>query len=201
MRLVNKHSKPVQVQLPQIESNIMALQGSTFFTALDMCSAYFHLPVNENSKKYLWMNGPNSFVQLHFMPFGALNAAAYFTLWIQSIHALLPRALQKNVIIYLDDILIHSTTIEHHLEILAELFPILAQHGVVLNSAKTELIKKHITYLGFSISQNKIRIKNDYMSKIEKWPTPNDLKTLEAFFGFVAYYQQSCCEHLSLPCQ
>ena len=87
------------------------------------------------------MNGPNSFVQLHFMPFGALNAAAYFTLWIQSIHALLPRALQKNVIIYLDDILIHSTTIEHHLEILAELFPILAQHGVVLNSAKTELIK------------------------------------------------------------
>ena len=135
------------------------------------------------------MNGPNSFVQLHFMPFGALNAAAYFTLWIQSIHALLPRALQKNVIIYLDDILIHSTTIEHHLEILAELFPILAQHGVVLNSAKTELIKKHITYLGFSISQNKIRIKNDYMSKIEKWPTPNDLKTLEAFFGFVAYYQ------------
>ena len=112
------------------------------------------------------MNGPNSFVQLHFMPFGALNAASYFTLWIQSIHALLPRNLQKNVIIYLDDILIHSESIEHHLEILAELFPILAQHGVVLNSAKTELIKKHITYLGFSISQNKIRIKSDYMTKI-----------------------------------
>ena len=75
------------------------------------------------------------------------------------------------------------------MEILAELFPILAQHGVVLNSAKTELLQKDITYLGFSISQNKIRIKNDYTSKIQKWPTPHDLKTLEAFFGFVSYYQ------------
>merc|ERR1711888_281874 len=32
-------------------------------------------------------------------------------------------------------------------------------------------------------------IKSDYMTKIEKWPIPHDLKTLEAFFGFGAYYQ------------
>ena len=118
LRILNSHTKVLQVNLPQIESNILQLQNSKYFSALDLSSAYFHLKVAKSSQKYLFLNGPNSFVKMLFMPFGAANSGAFFTLWIRNLHNSLPKHLQKRVVLYLDDLLLHTVTLELHFEVL-----------------------------------------------------------------------------------
>ena len=81
-----------------------------------------------------------------------------------------------------------DTSVEQHLQILGELFSILQNSGVILNTRKCELIKTKIEYLGFSISLNQISVKESYLSKISDWPIPKTLKNLESFLGFLSYY-------------
>ena len=70
------------------------------------------------------------------MPFGLKNLGAYFSLWVRNLHEKLPAHLQKNVITYLDDLLVHTPDIEHNFLVLSKLFKILQQAGCVLNSPK-----------------------------------------------------------------
>ena len=60
--------------------------------------------------------------------------------------------------------------------------------GVILNSPKCELFREEIEYLGFSIGHNKITVKQSYLGKISDWPSPQSLKNLESFLGFISYY-------------
>ena len=122
------------------------------------------------------------------MSFGLWNAGSYFSLWVRNLHQRLPIHLQKSIVCYLDDLLIHTVSLQEHIQVLEELFPILQESGVVLNSPKCELITTHIEYLGFSITLNKISVKQSYLGKISDWPTPQSLKNLESFLGFLSYY-------------
>ena len=63
----------------------------------------------------------------------------YSSWGVRNLHNKLPLHLQKQIVCYLDDLLIHSPILEQHLKILSELFSIAS--GVILNTPKCELIK------------------------------------------------------------
>ena len=112
----------------------------------------------------------------------------YSSWGVRNLHNKLPLHLQKQIVCYLDDLLIHSPTLEQHLKILSELFSILQASGVILNTPKCELIKTSLEYLGFTISLNQISVQQSYLGKISDWPVPQTLKNLESFLGFLSYY-------------
>ena len=174
--------------LPSVEDNLLLLANSKYFSAIDFSQGYFHLRVHKDSLKYMYCACPNYFIQYQFMTFGLRNAGSFFSLWVRNLHQKLPLHLQQSIVCYLDDLLVHSPSLEQHLQVLEELFPILQKSGVVLNSPKCEFIKTQISYLGFSISLNKISVKQSYLGKISDWPEPQSLKNLESFLGFLSYY-------------
>ena len=67
------------------------------------------------------------------MPFGLTNALATFQALMNTIFKPL---LRKCVLIFMDDILIYSPTLEAHLEYLQEVFNILQQHQFLLKRSK-----------------------------------------------------------------
>ena len=115
----------MSVPLPQIEANILALSNSKYFSSLDLANAYFHLKIKESSQKYLYMNGPHSYVLFIYMPFGVQAASQFFTLWVRGLYDQLPKKLQNYILFYLDDILIHSPDLKSHFEAMKQLFAIL----------------------------------------------------------------------------
>ena len=119
---------------------------------------------------------------------GLRNAGSYFSLWVRQLHNRLPRHLQKYTVCYLDDILVHTPTLKEHFDVLSQLFLILEEAGVILNSPKCELFRTQVEYLGFSISHNSISVKRSYLNKISDWPRPENLRNLESFLGFLQYY-------------
>ena len=64
----------------------------------------------------------------------------------------------KNVeIIYLDDILLFSKTVEEQIERLAFVFERLRKHGLKLKPSKCHLFKREVKYLGHIISEEGVR--------------------------------------------
>ena len=183
---LNEKTKPLIVALPSVEDNLLLLSNSKYFSSLDFSQGYFHLEVHPDSLKYLYGACPNYFICYQKKGASGSEMREYSSWGVRNLHNKLPLHLQKQIVCYLDDLLIHSPILEQHLKILSELFSIAS--GVILNTPKCELIKTSLEYLGFTISLNQISVKQSYLGKISDWPVPQTLKNLESFLGFLSYY-------------
>ena len=61
----------------------------------------------------------------------------------------LKKFLGKFVIVYLDDILIFSNTLEEHLSHICKVFDKLREEKLLINLKKCSFVKKELVYLGF----------------------------------------------------
>ena len=71
---------------------------------------------------------------------------------------LILRGLQwKTVLIYLDDIIVFSSTLDDHFEKLREVFQLLQSAGLKLKPSKCDLLKKEVLFLGHFVGANGIQ--------------------------------------------
>src|SRR4051812_37052737 len=89
------------------------------------------------------------------MPFGLTNAPATFQTLINDVFKLF---LRKFVYVYLNDILMYSTTLQLHFGHLKEVLETLRKHQLYAKLTKCEFNKKEITYLGHIIKQGGIAV-------------------------------------------
>ena len=143
------NTKPLLVNLPIIEENLLLLKDSKIFSCIDLSQGYFHLRVAEDSLKFMYQAGPSYYTRYEYMPQGLRNAGAYFSMRVRNLHQRLPKRLQKYTVFYLDDIMLHFPTIEEHYQVLSEIVPILQNPGVILNTPKCEFFQTNVEYLGF----------------------------------------------------
>ena len=103
------------------------------------------------------------------MPFGLQNAAQTFQLFIDDVCRDL-----DFVFIYLDDILIASSSLDEHLQHLYMLFQHLSNHGLVINPAKCEFSKSEVNFLSHTISAAGIRPHITRVKAVRMFPVPQD---------------------------
>ncbi|GJP47996.1 hypothetical protein CLOM_g7238 [Closterium sp. NIES-68] len=127
-----------------------------------------------------------------FMYFGLTNAPSTFQLTINEVFWPL---LDKCVIVYLDDVLIYSTTREQHLKDLEAVFSLLQQHRLITKGSKCEFLKQELEFLGQVISINSVKIDPKKIVTIQDWKPPANLHGLHGFLGFVNYV---CCFILNM---
>ena len=107
---LNKHMQTVKYPLPRIEDVISRLGGSKVWSRLDMQAAYLQLPLDEPSKKLTTINTSEGLFSFNYLPFGCASSAGIF----QSFMCKTLASISKNLIIYQDDLLIHTKTKEEH---------------------------------------------------------------------------------------
>lgn len=83
------------------------------------------------------------------MPFGLTNAPAIFQSIMNIIFASL---LMKGVLVFMDDILIYSETLEEHVQLLHQVFQILKEHQFFVKLSKCTFATREVEYLGHCIS-------------------------------------------------
>jgi len=86
--------------------------------------------------------------EFYRMPFGLTNAPAVFQKLTEH-----TRADLTNVLVYLDDIIIHSRTFETHLEHFRAVFSSLRAAGLKLKHTKCNLFQQRVKYVGHIISE------------------------------------------------
>ena len=187
-RKLNSRTIRDSYNLPRIDDTIDTLIGAKYFTKLDLRSGYWQVEVEESDKhKTAFTVGNLGFYECNRMAFGLTNAPATF-------QRLMERCMGemnlKECLIFLDDILVFSSTFEEHLERLEAVFSRLKQHGLKLKPSKCEFFKNRVTYLGHVVSESGVETDPDKISALASWPEPDNVKSLRSFLGFTGYYRR-----------
>ena len=100
------------------------------------------------------------------------------------------------VFVYLDDILIASSSITEHLQHLRTLFESLSSHGIVINTTKCEFGKPEVNFLSHTINAYGIRPHLTRVKAAHTSPVSQDKRALYQFVGLINYYHRfvSRCE-------
>ena len=103
-----------------MEETLDKLAGAKYFTCLDLKNGYWQIEIEESDKHKTAFSVPGiGFFEYNRMPFGLCNAPATFQRLMEQV---LYDVNNKICAIYLDDILIWSSTVEEHLERLEAVF-------------------------------------------------------------------------------
>ena len=93
-------------------------------------------------------------------------------------------------LVYLDDIILHSKTLEEHLQRLERLLQRLQEVNLKLKPSKCSLMQKKVVFLGHVVSGDGIATDPEKIKLVEEWPTPTNLKQLRGFLGLTGYYRK-----------
>jgi hypothetical protein len=122
------------------------------------------------------------------MFFGLTNSPATFQALMNTIFADLVAA--GKVAVYLNDILIYSSTLDEHRNTTHEVLQRLLTHDLYLRPEKCEFDREEVEYLGLIIKEGQVTMDPVKVKAIADWPTPRNLHELQGFLGFANFYRR-----------
>ena len=187
-RRVNDVTRKDAYPLPRIEDNLDTLQGAQYYSTLDLVSGFWQVEMApEDRDKTAFTVGGGGLYRFLTMPFGLCNAPATFQRLME--HTL--KGLQwETAVLYIDDIVVFSDTVESHYQRLGAVLDRLKKAGLKLKPSKCQLLRKKVAFLGHIVSAAGIEVDNSKIVKIQQWPVPPDLTALRSFVGLCAYYRR-----------
>uniref|UniRef100_A0A0A9D1W1 Reverse transcriptase domain-containing protein n=1 Tax=Arundo donax TaxID=35708 RepID=A0A0A9D1W1_ARUDO len=181
MTVKNKYPMPI------VEELLDELNGAMWFTKLDLRSGYHQIRlVNRDEHKTAFKTHQGHY-EFKVMPFGLTNAPATFQAVMNDIFADLNR---KCVLVFVDDILVYSKTLEEHLQHLQAVFDILAANQFYVKASKCSFAQQKLEYLGHIISIEGVATNPSKIQVIQQWPIPQNAKQLRGFLGLAGYYRK-----------
>ena len=121
------------------------------------------------------------------MPFGLTNAPAAFCTLMNKV---LAPFLDRFVVVYLDDIIIYSKTLEEHVGHFWEVFRTLRDNQLYVKKEKCSFTQEEVSFLGHIVSKGKLRLDMAKRKVILEWEPPTKVIELRSFLGLVNYYRR-----------
>lgn len=91
--------------------------------------------------------------------------------------------------VYFNDILIYSKSKEEHLNQLKEVFKILEDNHLAINIKKCYFLASEVTFLGYIINMEGIKVDPDKVKRVVEKPTPSNIHEIQSFHGFASFYR------------
>ena len=173
--------------LPRIDVTLESLAGSALFTTLDLASGYWQVEIEEGDKEKTAFSTEKGHFEFNVMPFGLTNAPATFQRLMECVLAGLTG---EQCLIYIDDIIVFSSTFQEHLDRLERVFLKLQGAGLKLRSEKCHFVQKAVKYLGHVVSDKGICPDPAKTDVVANYPIPKNAKEVKQFMGLCNYYRR-----------
>ncbi|GJV42909.1 putative reverse transcriptase domain-containing protein [Tanacetum coccineum] len=184
---LNKLTVKNRYPLPRIDDLFDQLQGSQFFSKIDLRSGYHQLRVHEDDIPKTAFRTRYGHFEFTVMPFGLTNAP---TVFMDLMNRVCRPYLDKFVIVFIDDILIYSKTQEEHVEHLRLVLGLLKKEKLYAKFSKCEFWLKEVQFLGHVINGNRIHVDLSKIEAVKNWKAPKTLTKVRSFLGLVGYYRR-----------
>ncbi|KAK3526080.1 hypothetical protein QTP70_014642 [Hemibagrus guttatus] len=137
-RRLNSKTKRDAFPLPRIDESLDALGGAQVFLTIDLASGYHQVAVHEKDRYKTAFTMPFGLYEYRRMPFGLCNAPATFQRLMQ---AIMSDFVFQIVLVYLDDLLVYSSTFHKHLVWLETVFRKLKETGLKIKIEKCHFLQ------------------------------------------------------------
>ena len=186
-RALNHVTKKDRYPLPLIGEALDRLRTAKYYTKLDIKDAYHNVRIREGDEWKTTFTTKCGTYEYLVMPFGLTNAPAAFQRWIN-------RTLQSYIdiccIVYLDDVLIYSDSLEQHRKDVAAMIRAIRRQGMKLKPSKCQFHQRETEYLGFIINNEGVKVDPIKTAAIWDWKPPTNKRGIQEFMGFGNFYRR-----------
>lgn len=186
-RRLNDKTIDDKYPIPNIADILDKLGRSQYFSTIDLASGFHQIEMDPKDIEKTAFTVENGHYEFTRMPFGLKNAPATF----QRVMDNMLRGLQHHsCIVYLDDIIIFSTSLQEHIQRLTDVFNRLRKYNFKIQLDKCEFLRKEVDYLGHVITAEGIKPNPDKIKAIIDFPIPKTPKQLKSFLGLLGFYRK-----------
>ncbi len=177
-RCLNNLMKNDVYPLPCTDELLHSFYMAKYFSSLDLMSGFWQIRLSGGDCEktafasfcgvYKWMK----------MPFGLTNAPSTFQCLTD---VLLSGLIGTSVVVYIDDIIIFSSSWKEHLQHLREVFDRLLGANLKLKPSKCTIAHPEVSFLGHIVTQDGNRPDEKKISAIKNFPSPKDVTGVKRY--------------------
>ena len=201
-RLLNSITRRDGYPLPAADSVIDAMRGSTVFSKIDLTQFFHQIPVHPDSIRKTAITTRYGNYEWTVCPFGIHNCPP---LAQRLMHTIFRDYLDIFMVVFMDDILIFSKTVEEHKEHLDKVFERMREQSLYAHPEKVELYRTEMTYLGYGLNAKGVYITDESKEAISNWdipkpnapnkkgnrkPNPDGKTAIRTFLGMASFFRR-----------
>jgi hypothetical protein len=186
-RALNEVTIKNKYPLPRIDDLFDQLKGAKYFSKIDLRSGYFQLKIRESDiPKTAFVTRYGQF-EFTVMSFGLTNAPAYF---MNLMNKIFMDELDKFVVVFIDDILVYSKSIQEHEQHLRVVLEKLRVHRLYAKFSKCEFWLERVAFLGHILTVEGIAVDLEKVKAVSNWQRPTNVSEIRSFLGLAGYYRR-----------
>ena len=180
---INKACPKDSFPLPRIDLIVDATSGHELLSFMEAFSGYNHISMDpDDQEKTSFVTAQGTYCY-RVMPFELKNAGATYQ---RLVNRMFQKQIGTTMEVYIDDMLVKSTTAELHIAHLSEAFQILRSYNMKLNPAKCAFGVSAGKFLGFIVNHQGIEANPDKIKVVLDMPSPSGIKEVQRLTGRIA---------------
>lgn len=186
-RAINKITTRYRFPIPRLDDLLDQIGKASIFTKLDLKSGYNQIRIRPGDEWKTAFKTCEGLFEWLVMPFGLSNAPSTF---MRVMNQALRPFIGLFVVVYFDDILIFSTTLEEHLNHLRDVLAALRKEKLFIARQKCDFGTSEVLFLGYVVSSEGLRVDPQKVEAIASWPTPQMISEVRSFHGLASFYRR-----------
>ena len=186
-RWLNKKTIKNIYPFPFLEELFDRLGGSTIFSSIDLRSRYWQVSLRKEDIPKIAFKTRWGLYEFLVVPFGVSNAPITF---VNLVNDVLANYMDDFVMVFLNDILIYSKTLEDHAIHLNKVLQKLRDHQLHAKTSKCKIVYKSIEFLGQQVTPAGMSPTEAKLRAMWEWDTPRDVNDVRSSLGFANYYRR-----------
>jgi hypothetical protein len=156
------------------------------FSKFNLRSAYHQVRVKEEDISKTAFRTRYGHYELLVMPFGLTNAP---TVFMDTMNKGFHDYFDQFTIVFIDNILIYSRTLEEHDEHLPKALERLRREKLYAKLKKCEFWLDSVSFLGQMISYERVAVDSEKVKAVVEWTRPTSVFEIRSFLGLAGYYR------------
>ena len=173
--------------LPHTDDLFDRLQGARYYSKIDLRTGFYQILLAEADREKTAFRTRYGHFEWTVLPMGLTNAPATFQHMMNSTFRDL---LDRCVLVFLDDIVVYSSTLEQHLIDVRAALTRLRANNLYAKKSKCDLFMHEIEFLGHHVGRDGLRVMADKVKSVQEWPTPRNASEVRSFLGLAGYYRR-----------